>query len=65
MDELLTGERKEHFCDMIESILADDILTNMDAMMIIEIIKNACERKKTVLYEDAMKTMISGEDGEV
>ena len=64
MEELLSGERREGlkaaFCETVDR----EVLTNADAIIIIDILKAACERKKITLYENVMKDMIEGTDGE-
>ena len=62
MDEIITAERREqlkkHFCEVADK----DLLTNEDALMIVEILHQACARKKAEIYEDMMNVML--EDGE-
>lgn len=63
MDEIITAERREKLKKDFLDVANQDILTNQDALMIIEILHGACMRKKAELYEDYISGRIEG-DGE-
>lgn len=62
MDEIITEERREKLKKYFAEVADKDILTNDDALMIIEILHQACARKKAEIYEDMISGML--EDGE-
>jgi len=62
MDEIITEERREKLKKYFAEVADKDILTNEDALMIIEILHQACARKKAEIYEDMISGML--EDGE-
>lgn len=62
MDEIITEERREKLKRYFAEVADKDILTNEDALMIIEILHQACTRKKAEIYEDMISGML--EDGE-
>lgn len=62
MDEIITEERREKLKKHFAEVADKDILTNEDALMIIEILHQACARKKAEIYEDMISGML--EDGE-
>lgn len=62
MDEILEEERREALNKHFAEIADKDLLTNQDALMIIEILHQACARKKAEIYEDMISGML--ENGE-
>lgn len=60
MDEIITEERREALKQHFTEIADRDLLTNEDALMIIEILHQACARKKAEIYEDMMNELIDG-----
>ena len=62
MDEIITEERREALKKHFTEIADRDLLTNEDALMIIEILHQACERKKAEISEEIMISMIEGDD---
>lgn len=58
MDEIIDEERKERLKEHFARIADKDVLTNGDALMIIEILRNACERKQAEVYEDIVSNRI-------
>ena len=64
MEELLTEERKRGLKEKFDMVIAEDILTNQDAMMILQILIDACEREKVKTYEDMIRQSLKGSDAE-
>lgn len=60
MDEKLKKERCDTLKKFCNDIIDQGVLTNGDALMIIEILREACKREKAVLYEDALASIIEG-----
>lgn len=58
MDEIIDEERRERLKEHFARIADEDVLTNGDALMIIEILRKACERKKAEVYEDIVSNRI-------
>lgn len=51
MDEIITEERRERLKKQFTEVADRDLLTNGDALMIIEILHQACARKKADITE--------------
>ena len=64
MDEIITEERKKNLIEMFTAVAEKDLLTNMDALTIIQVLEDACRRKTAELGEEIMKAMIEGWDEE-
>ena len=62
MDEIISGERKEKLKAFFVDVIDADVLTNGDALKIIEKKQKACENRKAVLYEDLVVDLIEGGD---
>ena len=62
MDEILTEERKKSLIEKFMAVAEEDVLTNMDAMMIIEILLKACERAQADVYEKMVLEQIKGDE---
>lgn len=58
MDQILNEEKRDALIAHFTEVAGHDVLTNQDALMIIEIIKDACERKQATMYEDIITRMI-------
>jgi len=64
MDEILNEERRELLIAKFTEVAKDDVLTNGDALKIIDILRDACERKKAEIYEDMVIESMEGGEGE-
>lgn len=62
MNEILNAERRDALVDKFTRVAQADVLTNEDALAILEIIRRACERASAVLDEEMLKAMIEGKD---
>ena len=58
MDELLSEERKESLIEKVTLIVRSDVLTNLDALAIVEILQRACERKRAEICEEIFTQQI-------
>ena len=58
------NERKDSLIGKLTMAINDDILNEMDTLMILQICTDACERKKTELFEDMLTEMILADDEE-
>ena len=60
------NERKDSLIGKLTMVINEDILNEMDTLMILQICTDACERKKTELFEDMLTEMIleDEEDGQ-
>lgn len=58
MDEILTAERRDALIDKFTRIAHADVLTNADALAILEILGDACKRASASLEEDMLKALI-------
>ena len=66
MDEILEEERREALKKHFAEIADKDLLTNQDALMIIEILHQACKRKQAEISEDIMMEMLKADyEGDV
>ena len=54
----LPEERKERLKQLIMKIIDEDVLNEFDALKIVDICIDACEREKAEAYEDLLKNMI-------
>ena len=61
MDEIITEARREMLKEQFTEIADRNLLTNEDALMIIEILNRACARKKAEIYEDIIAVRIDSE----
>lgn len=62
MDEIMEAERRDALIELFTEIAKTDVLTNMDGLLVIQILEQACDRAKVELHEGFLKAMISGED---
>ena len=62
MDEILNAERRDSLIEKFTWVAKEDVLTNGDAMKIIDILRRACERKRAELYEDLVIGRLEGDD---
>lgn len=62
MNEILTPERRDALIDKFTRIAQADVLTNADALAILEIIGQACKRASAELEEEMLRVLIEGED---
>ena len=62
MDEILEEERREALKKHFAEIADKDLLTNQDALMIIEILHQACKRKQAEISENIMIEIMNGDD---
>ncbi len=60
MDRRLTPERKDALVNMFTKTA--DMLTNGDALAIIEILERACNRASAELEEDMLRALIEGNE---
>ncbi len=58
------NERKDSLIGKLTMVINEDILNEMDTLMILQICTDACERKKTELFEDMLTEMILADDEE-
>lgn len=64
MDETITPERRDALIELFASVAEADVLTNLDALTIIEILQRACERAQVELHEGLLTALINGPDAE-
>ena len=64
MDEKITEERKQNLIKYFTKVAEEDMLTNSDALEIIDILQKACERKQIEIYEDYVSSAINGSEEE-
>ena len=65
MNELLPEERIESFIGKVALVAREKVLTNLDAMAILEIMQRACERAQNEIYEEMITRSIkAGETGD-
>jgi len=57
----LPEERRNKLKMLIEKVVDIDVLNEVDALTIIQVCLDACEREKALAYEELLKDMI--EDG--
>ena len=62
MDEILDAERRDALIDKFTRIAKADVLTNADALAILEIAENACRRASAELEEEMLRALIDGRD---
>ena len=62
MDEILTEERKKSLIEKFTMVAEENVLTNMDALMIVEILQRACERAQAEVYEKIVVEQIKGDE---
>ena len=60
MNEILTPERRDALIDKFTRIAHADVLTNADALSILEVIGQACKRASADIEEGILKAMIEG-----
>ena len=61
MEEMLSEERKRRLVKAVTEAVEKDILTNMDALMILQILEDACRKAMTEKYEDIISDRIEGD----
>lgn len=64
MDEILEPEKRDELIERFTSTAKLNVLTNMDALMVMEILKTACQRASASMEEDFLQRLIDGEDFE-
>ena len=64
MDEIITEERKQGLIEMFTAVAEQNVLTNMDALTIIQVLEDACRRKAAEIDENIMSALIEGDDDE-
>ena len=52
------NERKDQLIENLAMVISGDVLNEMDVLMILQICTDACERKKTELFEDMLTECI-------
>jgi len=62
MDEILNAERRDALIKKFTEAAKADVLTNADALAILEIVEQACKRMSASLEEEMLLAMIQGED---
>lgn len=55
MDEKLTKEECERLKEMFGTIAASEVLTKYDAVMLIDVLLEACNREKAAVVEAIME----------
>lgn len=60
MNEIMDPERRDALVKEFVSVANSDVLTNMDGLTILEILKQACERASVELEEGILKSLIEG-----
>lgn len=60
MNEIMDPERRDALVKEFVSVANSDVLTNMDGLTILEILKQACERASADIEEGILKAMIEG-----
>ena len=59
------NERKDSLIGKLAMVINEDVLNEMDVLMILQICTDACERKKTELFEDMLtERILSGMEEE-
>ena len=64
MNELLPDERIESFIEKVALVAREKVLTNLDAMTILEILQRACERASNEIYEEMITRSIEAGDAD-
>ena len=64
MNELLPDEKIEPFIEKISLVAREKVLTNLDAMAILEILQRACERASNEIYEEMITRCIEAGDAD-
>ena len=64
MNELLPDERIESFIEKVALVAREKVLTNLDAMAILEILQRACERASNEMYEEMITRCIEAGDAD-
>lgn len=58
MNEVINAERRDALIESFTNIAKMDLLTNMDALMVLEILRRVCKRASVELEEGILKAMI-------
>lgn len=61
MDEILKEERRDALIERFTQIAKADVLTNGDAIAILDILGQACRRASAGLEEEILAAMIEGD----
>ena len=64
MNEVINAERRDALIESFTNIAKMDLLTNMDALMVLEILRRVCKRASVELEEGILKAMIDGPEDE-
>ena len=64
MNEVINAERRDALIESFTNIAKMDLLTNMDALMVLEILRRVCKRASVELEEGILKAMIDGSEDE-
>ena len=64
MNEVINAERRDALIESFTNIAKMDLLTNMDALMVIEILRRVCKMASVELEEGILKAMIDGPESE-
>ena len=64
MNEVINAERRDALIESFTNVARMDLLTNMDALMVLEILRRVCKRASVELEEGILKAMIDGPDDE-
>lgn len=62
MNEIMDAERRDALVEEFVRVANADVLTNMDGLTILEILKKACERASAELEEGILTALITGEE---
>ena len=62
MDEILQEERRDALIEKFTHVAKADVLTNADALAILDILGQACRRASAGLEEDILAALIDGVD---
>lgn len=64
MNEVINAERRDALIESFTNIAKMNLLTNMDALMVLEILRRVCKRASVELEEGILKAMIDGPESE-
>ena len=62
MDEILNSKHRDDLIERFANVAKADLLTNMDALAIVNILVEACRRASVNLEEEMLRGLIEGED---
>ncbi len=64
MNEILEPERRDALVREFANVANMDVLTNMDGLLILKILEDACSRANAEIEEGILKAMIDGPEGD-